>query len=67
VLLLGVSSVNSDIPNPGSYCKRTCYCEGHRFENGNIIENKLCIVTGKILNIRMEQLQIHIIFAVSQG
>jgi hypothetical protein len=47
-LLLGVSTVNGYIRNPSSNSELTSYWKADSFENGNIIENKLCTVTGKI-------------------
>jgi hypothetical protein len=58
-----VNSVNN-ISNPGSYNKLACYWEGHCLQNGHTAKNKLQTVTGKIPKILVQQLQIHLCFAV---
>jgi hypothetical protein len=57
--LLKVTGVNGSILNPGGYSKLTCYWEGTWFGKGNITQNKLHIITGKIQRILVEQLQDH--------
>jgi hypothetical protein len=57
-LLFGISGVNGDIPNTGTYRNRTCYWEGPWFEDKSITHNKLHAVTDNIQRIMIECLQI---------
>jgi hypothetical protein len=59
VLFFGLSSVNGDIPNPGSQSKLMYFWEQLWFENGNNTENKVRTVTGKNPRTLVEHLQIH--------
>jgi hypothetical protein len=44
-VVLGVSSMNGDIPHVGSYSKLTCYWKRHSFKNGNVTKDKLPTIT----------------------